>query len=319
MTDDPRQSVWQLSSGTSNRSYTALLLRYGVGLISQGDVGPWSPEYDDEFEGGAVRRFATEVAQGDAFLLRTGTASIHAIGLVASEYMYLPQFDDVNGLDLQHGRRVRWYRLPQEYTFGASAFGARPARFSRVRSEEASDYAQRLRNSPPSHWQTSTLPDLPPEEPTIEEVPNYLQTLVGTALDFAANDLFIGSPCVPPTEDEMVAHFVVPLLRNLGWPPELIAVKWRNVDITIFDELPRVPENCRYIIEAKRVGAGIEGALSQARGYLNALSISKNVIVTDGFRYRMYSFDHDFDSIAYANLVRLKESALEFFELIKKA
>ena len=90
------------------------------------------------------------------------------------------------------------------------------------------------------------------------EVPPALKDLVA-----AANDL------VPlyserqafgelPSEDEMVTHFAVPFLRALGWPSERIAVKWRYIDVAVFRALPRVPENCHFVVEAKRLGAGKE-------------------------------------------------------------
>jgi hypothetical protein len=313
------RGVWQLAAGQASRPYADVFLRHGVGLIGPGDAGPWKPERDDdEFEGGFVRRFANEVQIGDVFLLRTGISKICAVGIVASEYMYLNQFDDVNGWDLQHARRVRWCKLPQEHTFTTQVFGANPTRCSRTWNEEVLDYADRFLNSPPTHWQTTALPELPPEEPPLEDVPTALQGLVA-----AANDL------VPllwdrqtfgehPSEDELIAHFVVPFLRALGWPPERIAVKWRYIDVAVFQALPRTPENCHFVIEAKRLGAGVEGALEQAKGYVEALGAPRDVVVTDGIRYRMYSCQSDFEPVAYANLGRLKKSAAELFARMKR-
>ena len=43
------------------------------------------------------------------------------------------------------------------------------------------------------------------------------------------------------SEDELIAHFVVPFLRALGWPPERIAVQWRHIDVAVFMALPRIP------------------------------------------------------------------------------
>jgi hypothetical protein len=313
------RGVWQLAAGQASRPYADVFLKYGVGLIGPGDAGPWKPERDDdEFEGGFVRRFANEVQIGDVFLLRTGISKICAVGIVASEYMYLNQFDDVNGWDLQHARRVRWCKLPQEHTFTTQVFGANPTRCSRTWNEEVLDYADRFLNSPPTHWQTTALPELPPEEPPLEDVPTALQGLVA-----AANDL------VPllwdrqtfgehPSEDELIAHFVVPFLRALGWPPERIAVKWRYIDVAVFQALPRTPENCHFVIEAKRLGAGVEGALEQAKGYVEALGAPRDVVVTDGIRYRMYSCQSDFEPVAYANLGRLKKSAAELFARMKR-
>jgi hypothetical protein len=68
------RGVWQISAGPTSRSYADVLLKHDVALVGPGDAGPWTPERDDgEFEGGFVRRFASEVATGDLFLLRTGS------------------------------------------------------------------------------------------------------------------------------------------------------------------------------------------------------------------------------------------------------
>ena len=121
-------AVWQVSSGPASRSYADIFLKHGVSLIGPGDAGPWTPErLDGEFDGGFVRRFVNEISVGDVVVLRTGLATIAAVGLVASDYLYLTAFDDVNGWDLQHAHRVRWCRLSDYHEFAGSAFGANPA------------------------------------------------------------------------------------------------------------------------------------------------------------------------------------------------
>lgn len=312
-------AIWQLAAGQSTRPYADVFLNHGVGLIGPGDAGPWKAERDDdEFEGGFVRRFASEMEVGDVVLLRTGIATIAAVGVVASEYQYLNQFDDVNGWDLQHARRVRWCKLPQDYTFKTMVFGANPTRCSRTWNEEAKDYADRFLKSPPTHWQEAPLPALPAEEPAMRQVPQNLEGIVAQAQDLAGLFWDRQNFGDHPTEDELVAHFVVPFLRALGWPPERIAVKWRYIDVAVFAALPRTPENCRFVIEAKRLGAGVEGALEQAKGYVESLGVSRDVIVTDGIRYRMYSSAKAFSPVAYANLIRLKQSAVELFDRVKR-
>jgi hypothetical protein len=170
------RAVWQVSAGPASRSFADVFLKHGVALIGPGDAGPWSPERDDnEFDGGFVRRFASEVAAEDVILLRTGLATIAAVGLVAGDYLYVNAFDDVNGWDLQHARRVRWCRLPAQQVFAGSAFGANAPRCSRVWSPEVVDFAGRFLNSPPTYWQTAPLPELPAEEPPLEHVPDALQ------------------------------------------------------------------------------------------------------------------------------------------------
>jgi len=314
-----QRNVWQVSGGPANRDYSDILIKYGVALIGPGDAGPWRQDRDDdEFEGGFVRRFATEVHVGDVLLLRTGISKIRAVGIVASEYLYLHQFDDVNGWDLQHGRRVRWCELPNTYDFSVSVFGANPPCLSKLASPELIDYATRYIESPPINWQSAFLPSLPSEEPSLENPPSNLQDLIAQVHDLAGlywdNEKF-GSL---PTEDELIAHYVVPFLRKLGWPVENIGIKWRHVDVTVFRALPRSPENCHFIIEAKRLGAGVEGALEQAKGYLKDLGIEREIVVTDGIRYRMYEGSNNFGHIAYANLARLKVSATNLFERMKR-
>jgi hypothetical protein len=302
------------------RTFADVFLRHGVGLIGPGDAGPWKPDRDDEdFDGSYVRRFASEVVQGDVFLLRSGTSRVRAVGIVASDYVYLNQFDDVNGWDLQHARRVRWFRLPTNYDFGSPVFGANPRRFGQLSHPAVLNYAESFVNSPPTEWQWGSLPSLPPEEDPLAEVPRHLQDIVAVAQDLAGH-LYGDRQAFGerPGEDEIVAHLVVPFFRSLGWPQEQIAVKWRYIDVALFRTLPRTPENCHLIVEAKHLGAGVEGALEQATGYAESLGVRRDVVVTDGVRYRLYDGQREFEPLAYTNLLRLKKSAAELFARLKR-
>ena len=313
------RNVWQIAGGPTNRSYADLFVRHGVALVSPGDAGVWRPDRrDEEFGGHYVRRFAADVQPGDAVLLRSGLTSISAVGLFAGEYQYLPQFDDVNGWDLQHARRVRWYPLSGNYSFETLVFGASPARFAKVGHWEVVRYTERFLASPPMQWQTAALPPLPTEEPGLAQVPDCLAGLVSQAQDLARLYSDVETFGDLPTEDELVAHYVVPLLRALGWNVERIALKWQDVDVSLFRALPRCPEHCHLIIEAKRLGGGVEGALRQAQSYLAKLGIQRDVVVTDGIRYRLYAADRSFEPVAYANLIRLKGSALVLFERMRR-
>ena len=126
---------------------------------------------------------------------------------------------------------------------------ANPSRFSRIWSEDVLDYANRFLSSPPTSWQTAPLPDLPPEEPPLEAIPEALQDVISEARDlvplYSDREVF-GEP---PSEGKIVAHFVVPLLMALGWPTEQIAVKGRFIDVAVFRALPRIPQNCHFNIE----------------------------------------------------------------------
>lgn len=319
MIERNEHAIWQVSAGPTDRSYADQFLKHSVALIGPGDAGPWCPErYDEEFEGRSIRRFAVELQIGDVLLLRTGLSTITAVGLVASEYQYLPQFDDVNGWDLQHGRRVRWCPLPEPYDFGERVFGANPPRLSRVREADIVEYANSFVRSPPTAWQIAPLPGLPAEQVELEAPPTELQEIVAQVHDLSRLYGDVKSFGERPMEDELVAHYVVPFLRALGWPVERIAVKWRYIDVSVFSKLPRVPEHCHYLIEAKRLGAGVEGALEQAIRYVSDLGVQCDVVVTDGIRYRMYEASKDFEPVAYANLARLKQSSLELFDRMRR-
>ena len=312
-------AIWQISAGPVDRPYADVFLSYGVGLIGPGDSGPWRlGDEDERFEGSFVRRFASEMQVGDVVVLRTGIDRIRAVGVVASDYQYLEPFDDVNGWDLQHARRICWQRLPEEYVFSGGVFGANAARCSRVRNEEVLDYARRFVGSGLTRWQEAPLPALPPVDAPLEEVPRELGDVVALARDLAGLYGDTDRLGDAPAENETVAHFVVPFLRALGWAPERIAVEWRRIDVALFDALPRTPESCRFVIEAKRLGTGLEGAREQAKAYVETLGVPREVVVTDGFRYRLFSCEDDFAPVAYANLARLKESATNLFARLRR-
>ena len=312
MTDAHTSSVWQVSGGPSDRPYANIFLKHGVALIGSTEDGPWRPGQ------AFVRRFAEEMRVGDLLLLRTAIDTVAAVGLVASEYEYLEPFDDVNGWDLRHGRRVRWCRLPEPYRFESPVFGANPMRCSRVQSDEAANYAHSFLASGLTHWQEAPLPALPAVEPLLDEVPEKLRDVVGLARDLAV--LYGDEECLgdAPNENEMTAHFVVPFLRALGWPHENIAVEWRRIDVALFDALPRIPENCKFVIEAKRLGTGLKGARKQAEDYVTRMAVLRDVVVTDGFRYRAFACEEGFAPVAYANLARLKQSSLLLFDRLRR-
>ena len=202
------------------------------------------------------------------------------------------------------------------YDFGARVFGT--GALSQVSDPDIVDYAESFIASPPTHWQTASLPALPIEEPPLDDVPMFLREIVAQVQDFA--DLYWDRAAFGehPTEDELLAHYVIPFLRALGWPVERIAVKWRYIDVSVFRALPRSPEKCHIIIEVKRLGAGVEGAVEQAKGYVRDLGMLRDVVVTDGIRYRMHDASRDFAPLAYANLARRKRSALSLFERLKR-
>ena len=314
--------IWQiLPPPAASTACTEFFLKYGVALLWPGDPGPWTPgEYTWNYAlQGWIKPFADSMSPGDLILLRSGPTRIRGIGVVAGNYTYEERFDDVQGFDLQHCRRVRWCRLPEEYDFDSPVFTK--GRFSAVRKTAVRDYVRRFVASPPTHWQNQSLPELPPEEGLLDEVPDEISHVVAQARDYFPLTGRRSDFGEFPSEAEMVVHFVVPFLSSLGWRPEHIAVEWGpekrlKADVALFTALPRTPENCCVIVEAKRLGAGVEQAIEQAMGYAAKYGVRSNILVTDGIRYRLY--DPKGEHLAYANLVRLKESATKLFDRLRR-
>ena len=75
---------------------------------------------------------------------------------------------------------------------------------------------------------------------------------------------------------------------------------------------------CCLIVEAKAVGCGLDDALAQARQYAEAIGTDCDILVTNGIRYRLHSRDEDYASVAYANLCRLKQSAMRLFDRLSR-
>lgn len=322
MNSAAQESVWQIGGGTTDRDCGRTFLDHDVALLGPGDPGQWRPDrHDAEFGGSFVRRFANDVNNGDLILLRSGAATVRAVGVVAGEYKHLDLFDDVMGWDLQHSRRVRWRELEALNEFPTRVFGPRPSRFSRVHDKDAVALARGVLNSPPDNWKSVPLRDLPEEVPTLSpgELPSGIAGLVSLAQDLYPRFWNQNTFGDDPSEHELVCHFVIPLLQALGWRTEHIGVEWRRIDVALFSDLPRTPDTCELIIEAKRLTVGAESALGQARQYLEKLGFIRDILVTDGIRYRLYDHKSAFLPVAYANLFRPKVSAKALFDRLSKS
>ena len=303
--------VWQIAAGTSDRPYFDKFLDHGVALLGPGDIGKWEESKTDSFDR-FVNGFCGRAMEGETIVLRIGKNKIIAVGIIAGPYEYYDQFDDVYGWDLQHGRRVRWKQLGNEYTFSTSVFGANPPRFSRTWNEEVIDIVMKVINSEPSQWKSEPLARLPSPEPELQLIPPNLQPFLAELGDVYPQFWDKARFNSIPSEDEMVAHFVVPFLKVLGWKTENIGVKWQFADIVLFRTLPRIPENIALIIEAKRMDTAAESAFNQAKNFADKFKVHADLLVSDGIRYRLFGYDGH--RIAYANLSRLKQSSTTLFE-----
>ena len=119
---------WQVAAGESSRDYSSVFTDFGVMLVGAGDPGPFS-ERKSYYTGhrdwrNQIVRFAERVSLEDIVVLKKphGTQwEIVAVGVVKGEYEYLDLFEDVEGWDLQHCRKVAWVKPPSQiYVKGLS-------------------------------------------------------------------------------------------------------------------------------------------------------------------------------------------------------
>lgn len=286
-------------------------------LMGPGEYGPFDDvEYVRQVEAGRLtanklgqlRTFSQQVGSGDVILLRQGHEVVD-IG-VAFEAPYSweqERFDDVYGWDLHHCRRVRWFGLTNELQLaqrGSTIFGDRKQipTFTSVSDRKVLDRIEPLLGSVPDR----PLRDLPPKSPSplgldevgaglfrmglsnesVERVMAAIRRQRRLADWYKQADLTNGRP----TEHEVVAHMILPLLLALGWSEQFVAVEWSKIDLAGFIKTPTVAANCILICEAKGLGHGLDGAFEQARRYVQDLGLEacQKIVVTDGLRLYTY-------------------------------
>jgi hypothetical protein len=109
------KKIWQQAAGDTDRNYSDVCLKWDVILNGPGYAGPWpgcdallrTHEWSSR-KRTDIRRFSTEMEDGDIVVLRLGTAKVLGVGEVVRPYEWRDDFGDVDGWDLQHVRRVRW-------------------------------------------------------------------------------------------------------------------------------------------------------------------------------------------------------------------
>jgi len=308
-------TVWQLTLPSRRRSVAELMLRYSIALLGPGETGAVSFErVADGSVPAPLRRFAREAQPDDAIILRVGREHVTAVGEIVGRYEYLPQFEDVEGVDLQHARRVRWYPFAVEQGREHGLPPAGNVAFVKVTTPALIELAGSALNRSARMVQPTALPELPAVQPVVDDRRPQVRRVVAEARDlwqlYRAREHF-GEP---PAESELVAHLVVPLLRALGWQPERIAVEWKKIDVALFRSLPRTPKNVSLVLEAKKMGAVGTGALKQARDYLKAIGEVTDIVVTDGFTYRRHAAANNYSPSGYANLARLTEGGVQLLD-----
>ncbi len=319
------QKLWQIGAGDTERDYADLCQRWDVMLAGPGRLGPYSPEAYASLDDNNLRRFYVDAKRGDAVLLRLGTGRVVALGEIADDApMWLPAFGDVDGWDVQHVRRVRWYP-GTGFTFPGKTLGGQVRTFASVEVDAVRAWVGTLKISQSSR--DRKLAELPPEPRPLDlaelgrrlfiegwpadRVDKLIETVTG--LDRVAR--WYSNEQEPPerrpSEQETVAYFVIPLLFSLGWSHQTAAIEWRNIDIALFDRMPATDGTLQCVVEAKLMGRSVFSPVGQALDYAlrGGREQCSRLIVTDGIRYAVHrKHGEKFKLTAYLNLLDIKDS-----------
>ena len=298
----------------------------GVILNGPGYAGPW-PECVKKLKQDGrskkklsdIKRFSLDIKDGDIVVLREGTDTVIGVGEVKGDYTWNDCFGDVDGWNLQHVRRVNWYELDSELPKKFPTYTLKQGDTTQtLTSELVIEWIESLGCSFDRSIQYPSILDAAQNDVEFEDVSNFLfdcgvssnsidvlskeiDELIRIARWYKDND--------NPSEFETVAYLAVPLLRALGWTPQKMAIEWNNVDIALFDNLPRSAKNLSVVVEAKKKGKSCLSAFSQAESYALGKNKCKRLIVTDGLRYGVYIKNNDkFNLHAYFNITRMKDS-----------
>jgi hypothetical protein len=331
--------VWQVAAGQAGRFYTDLFLKHDVMFMGPGRFGAYdSNVYGRAVEDGQatsgivtnIANFCKNTKPGEIVLMRAGH-QVKAIGIVTEGYEWNEVFDDVYGWDVQHARRVIWQEqlskdLEQIQTKGP-LFGERKQipTFTRVNDEAILEPIRPLIKSVRNRA-LKPLPEPLPAPLSLDEIGQHLfaRGLANEAVDKLIVAIgrqrrlqswykLSGEETNRPTEHEVVAHTVLPILIALGWSEQLLAVEWKKIDLAAFWGTPTNEKTCVLVCEAKSRNHGLQDVREQALSYVESLRLDScgKVLLTDGGRFYLYERKSDKSewsdkAVGYLNIEKIR-------------
>jgi hypothetical protein len=292
------KTLWQIGAGDTDRSFGDICIKFDVMIAGPGNPGPYEETAYAYL--GDIRRFHTEAKKGDVVLLRLGTGSVLAVGEIADDSgQWHDAFADVDGWDLQHVRRVRWFPATTN-TFPVRTFGGQVKTFATVQVAAVREWVETLDIAEVSRQRK--LADLPVKSAILDATKlgtrlfveglssEYLDKLLTTLSSLQRVAEWYSNedkrPIGRPSEHETICYLVIPFLLSLGWSQQNAAVEWNRVDVALFGGMPSTDGSLSCVVEAKLLGRSVFSPLGQARDY--ALQQGREgcsrLIVTDGIR-----------------------------------
>src|SRR6266850_2252320 len=143
------KTLWQIGAGDTDRSYGKCCKQFDVMIAGPGDLGRYENANYAHLGDirNSLRRFCTEARSGDPVLLRLGTGDVLAVGEIADDTPeWLDAFADIDGWDLQHVRRVRWFPATAN-KFPPKTLGGQVRTFASVNVESVKNWVEGLQIS----------------------------------------------------------------------------------------------------------------------------------------------------------------------------
>lgn len=323
------RTIWQFAAGDADRDYVDLLIKWDVIALGPGDIGDWPgcrsvlQERGSSNKVGDFRALYERMDPGDLVVLRLRTSEAYGVGEVVGTPERRELFGDVDGWDLQHTRRVRWLWTYDEdsVSFDTHTF-TRGRTACKLDDEEVEQWIETLDFNGEEERSLTELPESDGEKVEPQDIGRHLfnhgvsadaiSTLVDQIDDLNRIARWYGR-ADNPSESETIAYLVVPLMRALGWTPQKMAIEWKNIDVALFDKLPRDGSNLIAAVEAKKWQRSCLSARSQAEKYAKELAgeTCERLIVTDGARYGVFLIQDDGSypktPDAYLNLARMRD------------
>ena len=333
------KTIWQHAAGDRRRNYVDICLRWNVILMGPSWSGRWLSCNDklgvkekkvammerfgvSKHKVAMMERFCDKMMAGDIVVLNLGLDSVYAVGQIVGDYEWCEEFNDIDGWNIGHVRRVNWLWESKQ---SPKIFPKRTLKRGTTQQLGSIDVINWLKSLEISNGQwTCELPELPKSvdlKLNFEQVSEYLfdkgvardsiSSLVAQIDEFIGIANWYGRSEEKISEQETVCYLVVPLLRALGWTPQRMAIEWNNIDVALFSKLPRDKESVSIVVEAKKMGAASLSAFPQAKSYTKNYPNCKRIVVTDGLRYgvnvRKLGEEFGEKPYAYMNLTRLRD------------
>jgi hypothetical protein len=140
------RTLWQVGAGDNERSFGDICQKFDVMVVGPGNPGQYSHDRHAAFgeAKNEIRRFYEDAKRGDIVLLRRGTSQIIAIGEIADDTaQWLQAFADIDGWDLQHVRRVRWF-VSTARDFPGRTLGGQVRSFAKVGVDVVREWVESL-------------------------------------------------------------------------------------------------------------------------------------------------------------------------------